>query len=243
MLCYSILYDGTVSRMNRLRSLPKDIPFELIVPAVKLTELNVFEIIDPLLEEGLNIVAVKPLGNTERLLSGELERLLILMDELGAEFAVLPVDEGNLGSMASSMQNLFHLAVVYSKRVALEPTRRTIAKVTNLMHNYLGGILKLSISPSPSSTTEEVIALALSHISQVVAVKLINFITCGKATRLINASGTINIFTVVRELLQQGYDSYFVVDYEGRELELPPDAVREDFETISQYIYSIREKL
>ncbi|MEM2217493.1 MAG: hypothetical protein QW731_03865 [Thermofilaceae archaeon] len=229
--------------MNRLRSLPKNMPFELIVPAVKLIELNIFEIIDPLLEEGLNIVAVKPSGDTEGLLSGELERLLILMDELGAEFAILPVDENNLGSMASSMQNLFHLAVIYSKRVALEPTRSTIAKVTNMMYNYLGGVLKLSISPSPSSTTEEVIALTLSHISQVVAVKLTNFVTCGKATRLTNANGTINIFTVVRELLQQGYDSYFIVDYEAHELELPSDAVREDFETITQYIYSIREKV
>ncbi len=243
VLCYSVLYDGTVARMSRLRSLPKDIPLELIVPTIKLTELNVFEIVDPLLEEGLSVVAVKPLGDTEMLLNEEFERLLILVDELGAEFAVLPVGERNLASIAGSMQNLFHLAVAYSKRVALEPTRRTIADVVKLMHRYLGGVLKLSISPSPSSTTEEIIALALTHIGQVVAVKLTNFSAYGKAIRLTDASGTINIFTVVKELLQQGYDSYFVVDYEGRKLELPSHAVREDFEAISQYINSIREKL
>jgi len=243
MLCYSALFDGSRESLERIREISRAMPLELRVPSERLVEMSLTEVVDPLLEEGLSALAVKPVGDVRELLNEEFERLLIMADELHAQYVVLPVRSEWIDRVIEVMSDFFRLGATYSKYIALEPSREALAKAVAAMREYLGGVFKLSIAPSPASTTEELVALTLAHLGQVVAVKLANFTPEGGAVRLLSSEGVINPFRVVKELLEHGYDSYFVIDYESFGLELPPRLVKRDYVLLSQYLYSLVEKL
>jgi sugar phosphate isomerase/epimerase len=236
-----MLYDGSPNSLDRLRQLPK-VALEVLLPSSVLLTLSVPEIADPLLDEGAEVVAVKLVDGPEKSGVEGIERAVIVADELGAELVVVPVEASSAAETLSSLDEAFNLIVAYSKRVALEPTREALPKAVEFMRGFLGGVFKLSISPSYGSTTEEVLALSLTHFGQLAAVKLAGFTREGKVTRVSGARG-LNAFAVIKELVERGYDSYFVLDYEAKGLVLPPEAVRSDCDLLAQYIRSLLEKV
>lgn len=240
MLCYSLLYDGSPNSLDRLRQLPK-VALEVLLPSSTLLSLSVPEIADPLLDEKADVVAVKLVDGPEKSGVEGIERAVITADELGAELVVIPVEAGSAAETLSSLDKAFDLIVAYSKKVALEPSRGAFPKTVEFMKGFLGGVFKLSISPSYGSTTEEVLALSLAHFGQLAAVKLVGFTRDGKAARVSGVRG-LNAFAVIKELLERGYDSYFMLDYEAKGLVLPPEAVRSDCDLLTQYIRSLLEK-
>ncbi|MCS7104680.1 MAG: hypothetical protein NZ954_03850 [Thermofilaceae archaeon] len=240
MLCYSLVFNGLEEDLNRIRSIPQ-MPIELALPLDTLQTLSIPELADPFLEENVKVEYVKLLSPCQDTLVEDLEKTVILADELTAEFIVLPVDKGGLHSIINVIDKIFESAVVYSKKIALEPSREALAKVVSSTNKFLGGVFKFSFSPTPTSTTDEVTTLALTYLGQLAAVKLVGFSNEGNASRISGASG-INVFALIKELLESGYDGYFVLDYEPRGLMLPSRLVWEDCELLIQYINSLIEK-
>ena len=243
MLCYSVLFDESQERLTELGRILRGIPLELIIPSETLLSLSLSEVVDPLVEERLDVVAVKVVGDVEALVKEEFERLLITADELQASMVVLPVNACNMKTVTASLSSIFRLAPLYSKHVLLEPSREVIARVVEAINAYLGGVFKLSIAASPDSTTDEILALALTHLGRVSMVKLSNFLEDGRVTSVTSTRGSINVFTVIKELLESGYDSYFSIDYESYKAAPPLKVARRECELLNQYIRSISEKL
>jgi len=227
--------------LDRLRQLPK-VALEVLLPSSVLLTLSVPEIADPLLDEGAEVVAVKLVDGPEKSGVEGIERAVIVADELGAELVVVPMDSGNAAEALSALEEAYSLIVAYSKKVALEPTRRAFPKALEFINGFLGGVFKLSVSPSRGSTTEEVLAMSLAHLGQLAAVKLASFARDGRVLRVSSAGG-LNVFAIIKELVERGYDEYFVLDYEAKGLILPPEIVKSDCDLLYQYLHSLLEKL
>jgi len=240
MLCYSLLYDGSPRSLERLRQLP-DVALELLLSSSTLVSLSLPEIVDSILDEGAKVAAVK-LADGAKCGAEGVEKAVLVADELGAELVVVPINAESAEEALSALEEAYGLIVAYSKKVALEPTRRAFPKALEFMNGFLGGVFKLSVSPSRGSTTEEILALSLAHLGQLAAVKLAGFARDGRVLRVSSAGG-LNVFAIIRELLERGYDEYFVLDYEAKGLILPPEIVRSDCDLLSQYIHSLLEKL
>lgn len=241
MLCYSALFDGTAESAARLWQLPR-IALEVLLPSSTLASLSLPEIVDPLLDGGVEVAAVKLVGGVEECGVEGIEKAILVADELGADLVVVPLNAGNAAAVLRALDEAYGLAVAYSKRVALEPDRGAMPEAIKFVRETLGGVFKLSISPTRGSTTEEVLAMSLANFGYLAAVKLVGFSRDGRAAR-ISGLGGLNAFAIIRELVERGYDSYFVLDYEAKGLILPPEAVRSDCDLLLQYIRSILEKV
>ena len=238
-----MLYDGSPRRLDRARELSRVTPLELRVPSKEIAEISFAEIVDPLLDERVRVMAVKIVGSLTPVLGENFEMALMIADELDAGCVVLPVDAYSADLVLECLNELFRLGATYSKYVVLEPARGVMARVISGMREHLGGVFKLSISPSPNSTTEEVLALSLAYLGQLKLVKLANFNSRGDAVRVSSVDGMINSFRLVKELVRHGYDNDFVLDYESFGLTLPTQLVRDDYELLEQYLHSLLEKL
>ncbi|MEZ0345354.1 MAG: hypothetical protein ABWK01_02225 [Infirmifilum sp.] len=239
MLCYSVRFDGTGLHIERLKQL-MNVPVELVLNIDELREMSVFEIAEPILEEGIEVTAVKldtPLSQSSE---EDVEKAIVLADELNSDLIVLPVEGERLQIREGSprLDSLFKSASVYAKKVVFEPHPRALPGLADLISEFLGGVFKLAVSPEPELNTEELIELAHEHLGQLVLVRLVCFTREGKVARI---SGTTspNVFAIIKELLERGYEGFFVLDYEPRGLMLPSQLVREDLELLLQYVRSM----
>jgi len=237
MLCYSLVFDSLGKHLERRRLLPK-IPLELVLELRDLRETGVLEVAQPLIEEGAEVTAVKVAGPLSAAEEEDFERLAVLADELGAPYMVVPVGAADSGKLATQLAGLFRVAAVYAKKVALEPSRSVLPELDGRLSSFLGGVFKYAVSPEPGCTTEDFLELALSHFGQLTLVKLVSFASGGGAARVTSAEG-LNVFAVVGELIERGYDGLFVLSYEPHGLFLPSHAVREDVELLLHYARSV----
>lgn len=240
MLCYSLLYDSSGRHVERLRRLSQ-IPVELVIALNDLRELGVFEVAEPLLEGEATVTAVKLVEPLSELGEDDLEKVVALADELNSYHVVIRVEKRGLAKSTAMLERLFRLAATYAKKVALEPSKDALPDLASHVSDFLGGVFKYALSPEPEFNTNDLLELALSHLGQLAAVKLVCFTRDGRATR-VTGSSSLNVFAIIRELLGRGYDGFFVIDYEPRGLFLPASFVREDIELLSQYVRSIFEK-
>lgn len=237
---YSLMFDGSGSHVERSCSL-LGTPIELVLKAEDLRDFSVFEVSEPFSGVGVEIVAVKILEGFSEARAEDLEKALVLADELGADYVVVPVGEGDLRVAADSLDRIFESAAAYAKKVALEPSRGVQLELSGYVSKFLGGVFKYVLSPAPGLTTDEMIAFAVEHLGQLAAVKLVCFTRDGRAARVTRASG-INVFALMRELEERGYDGLYVLDYEPRGLLLPLQLVRGDLDLLLQYLRSLAEK-
>lgn len=240
MICYSLVFEDSHDCLERLRHL-SDIPIELVLRSEDFRDLGVFDVTEPLLDAGANVVAVKIAESYDGFTEDEVQKAVILTDEASADYMVIPVSTENFDCVTNALSCFFRSAAAYAKKVVLEPSRDTLPRLSEFVSEFLGGVFKYSISPVPHLTTSEVLRLSLSHLGQLAAVKLVSFTKSGRATRITGAAD-LNVFTIVKELVERGYDGLFVIDYEPRGLVLPPQLVREDYNLLQQFIRSIVEK-
>lgn len=241
MLCYSLVYDGREEQIERLRQLPK-LPLELVVPLDALRTLSLIELIDPIIDERAEVVAVKLHDTAGDYTGDDVEKAVVAADELGAEYVVPPVGGGEATAALEALESALPLAVAYSKKLVLEPSFEVVESAVEFTNRFIGGLFKLSLSPVYPATTEEFLKLAVNHLGLLAAVKLVSYTEKSRVSR-VSSPYRLNAFTVIRELVSRGYDSLFVIDYEARGLLLPPSAVRDDCNLVLQYIRSTLEEL
>ncbi|MEM0023328.1 MAG: hypothetical protein QXM80_00910 [Thermofilaceae archaeon] len=240
MICYSVVFDETSACAEKLRYL-LDIPLELVLSSEHLVNLGIIDVTEPLSDAEASIAAVKIAEGLGIVGEESFEKALILADEVGAEYVVMPVNEGNFESTVNALNRVFQSAATYAKKVVLEPSKDILPQLSALVSKFLGGIFKYSLSPTPSLTTDEMLELSLANFGQLAAVKLVCFTRDGRATRVTSAA-SLNAFAIIKGLIERGYDGLFVLDYEPRGLVLPTRHVREDYDLLLQFARSIAEK-
>lgn len=234
------MFEDSCDRLERLRCF-SDIPIELVLRGEDFRDLGVLDITEPLLDAGAQIVAVKIIESYDGFTDDDVQKAMILTDEAKADYTVIPVSEENFNFVVNLLNCFFRSAAAYAKKVVLEPSKDVLPRLSKLVSEFLGGVFKYSISPTPHLATSDVLRLSLTHLGQLAAVKLVSFTKSGRATRITSAAD-LNVFTIVRELVERGYDGFFVIDYEPRGLVLPPQLVREDYNLLQQFVRSIVEK-
>ncbi|MEM3936896.1 MAG: hypothetical protein QXN94_02750 [Thermofilaceae archaeon] len=240
VICYSVVFDESSACGEKLRYL-SDIPLELVLSSEYLVNLGIIDVTEPLSDAGVRVAAVKIAEGLGIIGDESFEKALILADEVGAEYVVVPVNEGNFESTVNALNRVFHSAVTYAKKVVLEPSKEVLPQLSELVSEFLGGVFKYSLSPTPSLTTGEMLKLSLANFGRLAAVKLVCFARDGRATRVTSAA-SLNVFTIIKGLIERGYDGLFVLDYEPRGLVLPARHVREDYDLLLQFARSIAEK-
>lgn len=240
MICYSLLFDDSHSCLERLRYL-SDIPLELVLRTKDLKNLSILDIAEPLSDAEAKVVAVKVAEGFGSITEEDLEKVLLLTDEVCADYTIIPVSRENLDSAVNVLNQLFKSAAIYAKKAVLEPSKEVLPQLSSLLSEFLGGVFKYSISPTPQLTTSEMLKLSLNHFGQLSAVKLVCFTRDGRATR-VTSTASLNVFTIIKELIERGYEGLFMLDYEPRGLVLPPRFVREDYNLLQQFVRSIAEK-
>jgi len=238
MLGYSVIFDGSEECVERVRRLSPMMGIEVSVTPKYLEEASLVELVEPLAGEA-EVLSFRVLGNP-----GEnVEKALIATDELGAKYLSISIDENGLEETARNMDEMFRLGAIYSKYIVLEPRGEYLNATASKLHDYIGGVFKLSIYPSPSYSTDDFTSLSLSYLGLLRIARLANFTPDGRPVRVTSRKGVINYFTVIKRLVQSGYEGLFIIDYEGFGLNLSLDVVKRDFSLLDQYLYSIIEKL
>lgn len=232
---------ATEEALRRPRLLSRYLAEVSVPSSGDLEALGLDDIVDPLAEVGARIESVKvPTDISARVdISDSLEKCSIVAEELGARNLV--VEAGREFLERRVLEEMFGVASVYNLRLCLElrGTIEDISEALDVLSEFIGGVLKLSLRPLESVSTPEFVEAIERAFGLLCIVRLANYdVKSGRAISVLNNKGTIDCYAVLRYLVERGFDGLLLLDYESR----GEDSLAE-IDVLEQYTRSLVERV
>lgn len=228
--------------LKRFSTLKHTIPCEVCFMNKHILEdINLLDIVDPIIEHDVELVALKAPKLSFPEDTWLLEKLLVISDELNVHAILLPFRPDILEE-TRILEEYFNLFASYKRFLVIEADPQVVTSLRDRMLEYLGGVFKISIRYQKNVKNEDFVNIVENCFGLLSFIKIVNCDEEGKLVK-ISEPGKLNFPLLVQKLVFRGYDGFIVLDYETRGLRLPLEDVIKEYEFMSEYIRSIREKV
>lgn len=203
-------------------------------PAV-VTELGLGDILDPILDIGIEIasIRVKEGEFTEDLV----EKLAMMADETGGRAIIVRASR----SVIESLEQWHQVFSTYKVKLLLEPTTpREARKIYNRFEDLIGGVIGFSQIQDYYTSTEDFLRVLTSFLQVTRNVQLSNY--RGDEPAGILSVGIYNNPLLLRVLVQRDYQGFVTLSYEKCSSRIALDFLLRELRAVSSFLMSLHEK-
>ncbi|NAZ25271.1 MAG: hypothetical protein GU357_05895 [Thermofilum sp.] len=217
------------SKVQLLRELAKNsIAVQLHTDWPIIESLGVGDILDPLLDEGIEVMSVNvPMNGS--IDSFTLEKLVMIAEESTGKTVIF---REPLNHTYQDLKRIVDMCITYKVRALLEPqSKRQAMRQYSYIKRLIGGALGFSHVEEHYATTEEMLESALRFLGLTHNITITNYDELNAPAPLLTPKRYNNPL-LIRTLLEKGFDGSITVQYN-------PDLV--DTPTLLKEVLALKE--